>query len=40
MPNFADKFTKQELADVVAYLGTLKTPPPATGGYGAGRGGL
>lgn len=45
MPNFADKFKPQELADVVAYLGTLKAPQAAGGGRGngragAGRGGL
>ena len=40
MPNFADRFTTQELADVVAYLGTLKAPLPAAGGRGNGRGGL
>jgi cytochrome c oxidase cbb3-type subunit 3 len=33
MPSFRDKLTAQELADVVAYLGTFKPPP------GAGRGG-
>jgi putative heme-binding domain-containing protein len=33
MPSFKDKLTAQELADVVAYLGTFKPPP------GAGRGG-
>jgi len=40
MPNFADKLTKQELADLVSYLGTLKTPTAAAGGRGNGRGGL
>lgn len=35
MPNFADKLKPQELADLVSYLGTLKTAPPATGGRGA-----
>jgi cytochrome c oxidase cbb3-type subunit 3 len=39
MPNFTDKLTVQEIADVVSYLGTMKTPVPAgTGGRG-GRGG-
>jgi putative heme-binding domain-containing protein len=33
MPSFRDKLSAQELADVVAYLGTFKPPP------GAGRGG-
>jgi putative heme-binding domain-containing protein len=33
MPSFKDKLTAQELADVVAYLGTFKPPP------GGGRGG-
>jgi cytochrome c oxidase cbb3-type subunit III len=33
MPSFKDKLSTQELADVVAYLGSLKPPP------GAGRGG-
>jgi putative heme-binding domain-containing protein len=36
MPSFKDKLTAQEVADVVAYLGTLK-PPPGTG-RGAPRG--
>jgi cytochrome c oxidase cbb3-type subunit III len=36
MPNFTDKLTAQDLADVVSYLQTLKTPVPAGGG---GRGG-
>jgi putative heme-binding domain-containing protein len=40
MPNFSDKFTRQELADVVSYLGTLKTPLPAGAGLGNSRGGL
>lgn len=40
MPNFADKLTKQELADLVSYLGTLKASQPAAGGRGNGRGGL
>jgi putative heme-binding domain-containing protein len=35
MPNFADKFTKQQLADLVSYLMTLKTPLSAFGGRGA-----
>ena len=34
MPNFADKFTPQQLADLVSYLGTLKTPLPASSGRG------
>ena len=38
MPNFSDRFTMQELADVVAYLGTLKAPLAAAGGRGNGRG--
>jgi putative heme-binding domain-containing protein len=33
MPSFKDRLSAQELADVVAYLGTFKPPP------GAGRGG-
>lgn len=33
MPSFRDKLSAQEVADVVAYLGTFKPPP------GAGRGG-
>lgn len=33
MPSFKDKLSAQEIADVVAYLGTFKPPP------GAGRGG-
>ena len=33
MPSFKDKLSGQEVADVVAYLGSLKPPP------GAGRGG-
>jgi len=37
MPNYADKFTKQQLADVVSYLMTLKAPQPAAGGRGNGR---
>jgi putative heme-binding domain-containing protein len=45
MPDFSDKFTPQELADLVSYLGTLKTPLPGAGGGrgygpGVGRGGL
>jgi mono/diheme cytochrome c family protein len=39
MPNFSDIFTLQELADVVAYLGTLKAPQPAAGGRGNDRSG-
>jgi putative heme-binding domain-containing protein len=39
MPNFSDIFTLQELADVVAYLGTLKAPQSAAGGRGNGRSG-
>ncbi len=31
MPNFADKFTPQQLADLVSYLGTLKAPIPGGG---------
>jgi cytochrome c oxidase cbb3-type subunit III len=38
MPNFTDKLTTQDIADVVSYLGTLKTPVPAGAG-GGGRGG-
>lgn len=37
MPTFTDKLTTQEMADVVSYLGTMKTPVPA--GAGGGRGG-
>ena len=37
MPNFSDKLTAQEMADVVSYLGTMKTPVPAGAG-GGGRG--
>lgn len=37
MPNFADRFSKQQLADLVSYLMTLKTPQ--AGGRGAGRSG-
>jgi len=33
MPSYKDKLSSQEIADVVAYLGTLRPPP------GAGRGG-
>ena len=33
MPSYKDKLSNQEIADVVAYLGTLRPPP------GAGRGG-
>jgi putative heme-binding domain-containing protein len=35
MPSFKDKLSAQELADVVAYLGSLK-PPPGTGRGGRG----
>jgi putative heme-binding domain-containing protein len=35
MPSFRDRLTAQELADVVAYLGTFK-PPPAAGRSGRG----
>ena len=38
MQSFTDKFTTQELADMVAYLQSLKAPLPAGGGRG-GRGG-
>lgn len=31
MPSFRDKLTAQEVADVVAYLSTLKPPPGAPG---------
>jgi putative heme-binding domain-containing protein len=37
MPSFKDKLSDQEIADVVAYLGTFKPPPGAGRG---GRGGL
>jgi len=37
MPSFRDKLTAQEVADVVAYLGTFK-PPPGAAGRGRGRG--
>jgi putative heme-binding domain-containing protein len=40
MQTFADKFTMQELADMVSYLQSLKAPLPAGGGRGNGRGGL
>jgi putative heme-binding domain-containing protein len=40
MPDFAEKLRPQELADLVAYLMTLKTPVTVSGGRGAGRGGL
>jgi putative heme-binding domain-containing protein len=36
MPNFADRYTKQQLADLVAYLGSLKAPT----GRGTARSGL
>jgi cytochrome c oxidase cbb3-type subunit 3 len=40
MPNFTGKLTTQELADVVSYLQTLKTPlSPGGGGRGGGFGG-
>lgn len=35
MPSFKDKLSAQELADVVAYLSTLR-PPPGTGRGGRG----
>jgi putative heme-binding domain-containing protein len=35
MPSFKDKLSAQELADVVAYLSTLKPPPGAIGRGGA-----
>jgi cytochrome c oxidase cbb3-type subunit 3 len=38
MPNFTDKLTTQEMADVVSYLGTMKAPVPAGAGGGGGRG--
>lgn len=38
MPNFSDKFTLQQLADLVSYLMTLKTPvADARGGAGRAR---
>ena len=37
MPSYKDKLSGQEIADVVAYLGTFR-PPPGAGGRG-GRGG-
>jgi putative heme-binding domain-containing protein len=37
MPKFTDKLTTQEMADVVSYLGTMKTPVPAGAGGGGGR---
>jgi cytochrome c oxidase cbb3-type subunit 3 len=47
MPKFTDKLAAQEMADVVSYLGTMKTPLPAgaagpggrAGGGGRGGGG-
>jgi len=39
MPKFTDKLTTQEMADVVSYLGTMKTPVPAGAGAPGGRGG-
>ena len=40
MPSFGTRLTPQELADVVAYLGTLKAAGPGAGpaGFGAGPG--
>jgi hypothetical protein len=35
MPSFRDKLSAQELADVVAYLGTFKPPPGPQGRGGA-----
>jgi len=35
MPSFRDKLSAQELADVVAYLGTFKPPPGPPGRGGA-----
>jgi putative heme-binding domain-containing protein len=32
MPSYAEKFTPQEIADVVSYLRTMKAPPPANPG--------
>jgi cytochrome c oxidase cbb3-type subunit 3 len=37
MPNYSDKLSTQEVADVVAYLGTFKAPVPVNPG---GRGGF
>jgi putative heme-binding domain-containing protein len=39
MPSYKDKLSSQEIADVVAYLGTLRPPPGAGGGRGGGGGG-
>jgi putative heme-binding domain-containing protein len=39
MPSYKDKLSSQELADVVAYLGTLRPPPGRGGRGGAGGGG-
>jgi putative heme-binding domain-containing protein len=39
MQSFTDKFTLQELADMVSYLQSLKAPLPVGGGRGNGRGG-
>jgi putative heme-binding domain-containing protein len=39
MPSYKDKLSGQEIADVVAYLGTLRPPPGAGGGRGGGGGG-
>ena len=36
MPSYAETLTTQELADVVSYLATLKTPLPVGGGGGRG----
>jgi putative heme-binding domain-containing protein len=36
MPSYKDKLSSQEIADVVAYLGTLRPPPGAGGGRGGG----
>jgi putative heme-binding domain-containing protein len=37
MPSYKDKLSDQEIADVVAYLGTLR-PPPGAGSRGGGAG--
>jgi len=40
MPSFKDRLTGPEVADVVAYLSSLKAPPAlGAAGRGAGRGG-
>jgi cytochrome c oxidase cbb3-type subunit III len=39
MPKLTDKLSAQEMADVVSYLGTMKTPPPAGAAGPGGRGG-